>query len=102
MKCGLLYLNRVIDKCILKNRGRFFNMVYVISSIILFVVFFVGVIGIIVNYKYKYGSKVYFFILVVLLVFLIFLFGLFIIVGVNEVGIIFDELNGGVLEEIYG
>lgn len=102
MKCGPPHLNRAIDKCILKNRGRFFNMVYVISSIILFVVFLAGAIGIIANYKHKYGSKVYFSILAAPLAFLILLFGSFTTVGANEVGIIFDELNGGVLEETYG
>ena len=79
-----------------KLEGDFFNMVYVISSIILFVVFLAGAIGIIANYKHKYGSKVYFSLYQAApLAFLILLFGSFTTVGANEVGIIFDELNGG-------
>ena len=36
------------------------------------------------------------------LLFIIMGFGAFTTVGANEVGIIFDELNGGVLQETYG
>lgn len=77
-------------------------MLYVISSVIVFLVLLGGAISFSVYYKSKYGSKVYFSILAAPLAFIILGLGAFTTVGANEVGIIYDELNGGVLQETYG
>lgn len=77
-------------------------MVYVITSIIVFLVILGGALSLSIYYKKQYGNKIFFSLLLAPLAFIIMGFGAFTTVGANEVGIIFDELNGGVLQETYG
>lgn len=51
---------------------------------------------------YRTTKKYFLWVLTTLLVPLLLLFGSFTSVGANEVGIVFDQLKGGVLEETYG
>lgn len=77
-------------------------MVYVITSFVLFIVLLAGAISLIAYYEKQFGKKMYLTLVAAPFAFVVILFGSFTTVGANEVGIIFDELNGGVLQETYG
>lgn len=77
-------------------------MALIITAVVIFLIM-IGLTGY-SGYKFNQktsGKKGYLFVLLSPLVFVMLLFGMFAQVGANEVGIIYDELNGGVLQETY-
>lgn len=78
-------------------------MTLIVGILILNVVIVIVEYFLIKEYNAKHTKKIsYYFLISSILVWLLVLTGSFTTIKANEVGIIFDELNGGILEETYG
>lgn len=80
-------------------------MIILIVSIIISLVLVGGIIGIIYFLQQKrkrQNKKLYFLSFIGIAGMLILLFGIFTKVEANQVGIVYDELNGGIQDETYG
>lgn len=80
-------------------------MIILIVSIIISLVLVGGIIGIIYFLQQKrkrQNKKLYFLSFIGVAGMLILLFGIFTKVEANQVGIVYDELNGGIQDETYG
>lgn len=81
-------------------------MIFLVASIIVSLVAVVGIYFAVTAYrkkaKYKVSKRLYYLCPLGLLGFAILIFGSYTRIGANQVGIVYDELNGGIQDETYG